>query len=89
MVGLIPLDAILMAGRYYLKKQNRTIGVSTNDIIECAIQSLGLNDVTPFNIQEKIIEFAVSNATDNLADLSILKFNDELSSNSPAPGGGV
>ncbi len=88
LVGLIPLDAILMAGRYYLKKQNRTIGVPTNEIIECAIQSLGLNDVTPFIIQEKIIEFAVSNTTNNLADLTILGFNDELSSNSPAPGGG-
>jgi glutamate formiminotransferase/formiminotetrahydrofolate cyclodeaminase len=88
LVGLIPLDAILMAGRYFLKKQNQTTGIPTKDIIECAIQSLGLNDVAPFIIQEKIIEFAVSTNTDNLVGLSVTDFNDELSSNSPAPGGG-
>ena len=47
LVGLIPLDAIIMAGKHYLKKQNRSIGVPESDIIDCAIQSLGLDDVTP------------------------------------------
>ena len=61
LVGLIPLEAVLMAGTYYLKKQNRSIGVPVNDIIECAIQSLGLNDVAPFIINEKIIDYAVNN----------------------------
>ena len=88
LVGLIPLDAILMAGTHYLKKQNRSIGVPIKDIIECAIQSLGLNDVTLFDANEKIIDYAVikdSKREDSLIDI---KFLEELSTNSPAPGGG-
>ena len=88
LVGLIPLEAILMAGTHYLKKQNRSIGVPNKDIIECAVQSLGLNDVTPFNINEKIIDYAVT--IDNEKDSTIIDFEflNELSRNSPAPGGG-
>jgi len=88
LVGLIPLDAMLMAGTYYLKKQNRSIGVPTNDIIECAIQSLGLNDVTLFNPNEKIIDYAVINDKKREDSMIDIKFLDELSTNSPAPGGG-
>jgi len=88
LVGLIPLDAILMAGKHYLKKQGRTIGVTEEILIESAIQSLGLNDVTQFNPQEKIIDFAVKQKEGRLIDLSVKGFIDELSSNSPAPGGG-
>ncbi|MFL2983370.1 MAG: glutamate formimidoyltransferase [Candidatus Neomarinimicrobiota bacterium] len=88
LVGLIPLDAMLMAGTHYLKKQNRSIGIPTKDIIECAIQSLGLNDVTPFDVNEKIIDYAVYK-NDKIEDSIIdLKFLDDLSTNSPAPGGG-
>ncbi len=88
LVGLIPLEAILMAGTHYLKKQNRSIGVPNKDIIECAVQSLGLNDVTPFNINEKIIDYAV--AKDAVKENTIIDFEflNELSRNSPAPGGG-
>ena len=88
LVGLIPLDAIIMAGKYYLQKQGRTIGVPESDIIESAVQSLGLNDVTPFVPKEKIIEFAVGEKSGNLMSLSVDGFTNELSSNSPAPGGG-
>ena len=60
LVGLIPLEAMVMAGKHYLAKQNRSIGVPTADIVECAVQSLGLNDVTKFDPQEKIIDYAVT-----------------------------
>jgi len=88
LVGLIPLEAILMAGKYYLKKQGSTIGIPEEMIIETAVQSLGLNDVTPFIPDEKIIDFAVKSKECKLIDLSVKGFTDELSSNSPAPGGG-
>jgi glutamate formiminotransferase/formiminotetrahydrofolate cyclodeaminase len=88
LVGLIPLDAIIMAGKYYLQKQGRTIGVPESDIIESAVQSLGLNDVTPFVPKEKIIEFAMGEKSGNLMSLSVDGFTNELSNNSPAPGGG-
>ncbi|MBT3299146.1 MAG: glutamate formimidoyltransferase [Candidatus Marinimicrobia bacterium] len=88
LVGLIPLEAILMAGKHYLKKQNRSLGVPTDQIIECAIQSLGLDDVTEFNPNEKIIDYAVGVEERPLMALTGSAFIDELSSNSPAPGGG-
>ena len=88
LVGLIPLEAVLMAGNYYLKKQNRSIGVPVKDIIECAVQSLGLNDVAPFNINEKIIDYAVNKDSQNEKTMIDTDFLNELSTNSPAPGGG-
>ncbi len=88
LVGLIPKEALLMAGRHYLKKQRRTTAVPETDIIECAIQSLGLNDLYPFKSNEKIVEFAVDQSSPNLMSLTSEGFVDELSSNSPAPGGG-
>ena len=88
LVGLIPLEAILMAGRHYLSKQRRTVGVPEEDIIQAAVQSLGLNDVTPFIAEEKIIEYAVKESDDELMSMSAQGFVNELSTNSPAPGGG-
>ena len=88
LVGLIPLEAVLMAGSYYLKKQNRSIGVPVKDIIECAVQSLGLNDVAPFIINEKIIDYAVNKDSQNEQTMIDTEFLNELSTNSPAPGGG-
>ena len=88
LVGLIPLEAVLMAGNYYLKKQNRSIGVPVKDIIECAVQSLGLNDVAPFIINEKIIDYAVNKDSQNEQTMIDTEFLNELSTNSPAPGGG-
>ena len=88
LVGLIPLEAVLMAGKHYLKKQNRSPGVPVKDIVECAVQSLGLNDVTPFNPKEKIIDYAVKKEDRPLKSLVKTDFVEELSTNSPAPGGG-
>ncbi len=88
LVGLIPLEAMIMAGKYYLKKQNRSLGVPTADIVECAVQSLGLNDVTKFDPQEKIIDYAVQSENRPLMSLTGTGFVKELSTNSPAPGGG-
>ena len=88
LVGLIPKDALIAAGEHYLKKQKRSIGVPETDIIECAIQSLGLNDVTKFDTNTKIIEYAVQNEGRTLIRLKSEDFIKELSRNSPAPGGG-
>ena len=88
LVGLIPLEAMLMAGKHYLKKQNRSLGVPVKDIVECAIQSLGLNDVTKFDPSEKIIDYAVKKEDRPLKSLVENEFVEELSTNSPAPGGG-
>ncbi|HBN44984.1 MAG TPA: glutamate formimidoyltransferase [Candidatus Marinimicrobia bacterium] len=88
LVGLMPKEALLMAGHHYLKKQLRTTAVPENDIIECAVQSLGLNDLYPFKPEEKIVEFAVGQKTGDLIGMTSEGFVDELSSNSPAPGGG-
>ena len=88
LVGLIPLEAMLMAGQHYLKKQNRSQGIVQKQIVECAIQSLGLNDVTEFIPDEKIIEYAVNQEKRLLLTMPGKELIDELSSNSPAPGGG-
>ncbi len=85
LVGLIPLDAMTSAGKYYLQKQKRSIGVPVSDIIECAVQSLGLNDVTPFINNEKIIDYAVMDKNDDMFDKDFL---ESVSLNTSAPGGG-
>ena len=87
LVGLVPKDALVLAGKHYLTKQNRTLGVVERDIIECAVQSLGLNDVSKFNPSEKIIEYAIE-SNDGLMDLSSRDLVSLISDSSPAPGGG-
>jgi glutamate formiminotransferase/formiminotetrahydrofolate cyclodeaminase len=87
LVGLIPLEAMLQAGRHYLKKAGLSTGIPEQDIIETAIQSLGLRDVAPFDSQQKIIEYRVAAATP-LADLTVKSFVDLTSTDAPAPGGG-
>jgi glutamate formiminotransferase/formiminotetrahydrofolate cyclodeaminase len=87
LVGLIPLEAMLRAGRHYLKKSGVSLGVPESEIIETAIQSLGLNDVAPFDPKQKIIEYRVATATP-LADLTVKSFVDLTSTDAPAPGGG-
>ena len=89
LVGLIPLDALLMAGKYYLKKQQRSIGLPESDIIDTAIQSLGLNNIVKFKKDEKIIEYAIKKEKGNLISMTNMEFLNELSRNSPAPGGGT
>ncbi len=89
LVGLIPLDAMLQTGRYFLKKQNLSTGIPERMIIHTAIQSLGLNELTPFDPDEKIIEYRIArNKKTTLIGMRCHEFLDELSTDSPAPGGG-
>jgi glutamate formiminotransferase/formiminotetrahydrofolate cyclodeaminase len=89
LVGLIPLKSILDAGRYFLKKQKRSLGVSETELIRIAIQSLGLEELGPFKPEERIIEFLLENKSDSkLVSMTLKEFLDETASESPAPGGG-
>ena len=88
LVGLIPLSAILDAGRYYLRKQHRSTGVSDAELIKIAVKSLGLDELGEFDPNEKIIEYAIDDRTGRLADLSVRRFVEETASESVAPGGG-
>ncbi len=88
-VGLVPLKAMLDAGKYFLKKQRRSLGIPEEDIINIAIRSLGLNDVKPFNPDEKIIEYMIRDDQQNkLVKMNLREFANETSRESPAPGGG-
>ncbi|MBK6345177.1 MAG: glutamate formimidoyltransferase [Bacteroidales bacterium] len=89
LVGLAPLKVFTDAGKYFLKKQNRSVGVSEAELIKIAVKSLGLDDLKPFNPDEKIIEYVLQDKTSKkLMDLSCIAFADETASESPAPGGG-
>ncbi|MFZ4704980.1 MAG: glutamate formimidoyltransferase [Bacteroidales bacterium] len=89
LVGLIPLKAMLDAGKHFLKKQQRSLGVSESELLKIAVKSLGLDDLKPFNPQEKIIEYVLAGKdTRNLMDMTCKGFADETASESPAPGGG-
>jgi glutamate formiminotransferase/formiminotetrahydrofolate cyclodeaminase len=88
LVGLIPKQALLDAGRHYLEKQGKSPGVPEKELIRTAVISLGLNDVVPFDPQKKIIEFQFEESTPKLAGKTIREFADELSMESPTPGGG-
>ncbi len=87
-VGMVPLEAMLEAGRYYLKKQGRSTGVPEKELVDSAVISLGLAEISPFDPQKKIIEYAIADNAKQLRKMSITAFADELSSDSPAPGGG-
>ncbi len=89
LVGLIPLESLLQAGRYFLKKQKRSTGVSEKELIRIAVISMGLSELAPFKPEEKIIEYLLKNPEDeSLVKLSLSEFADETASESPAPGGG-
>ncbi len=89
LVGLIPLKAMLDAGKYFLRKQKRSAGVSDDELIKIAIKSMGLNDIHEFNPEEKIIEFVMAEKTKRkLIDMNLKAFMNETASESPAPGGG-
>lgn len=91
LVGLIPLNSMIDAGKYFLKKQNRSIGIPEEDIIKIAIESLGLNQVKTFDPNKNIIEYyldKITNKNGKLIDLSSRSFSDEVSRETPAPGGG-
>jgi glutamate formiminotransferase/formiminotetrahydrofolate cyclodeaminase len=88
LVGLIPKEALLMAGRHYLTKQGKSPGVPDEDLIKTAVFSLGLDDVAPFDPQKKIIEYQFKEVERSLLDYNLREFANELSVDSPAPGGG-
>ncbi len=88
LVGLIPLEAMLEAGRYFLRKQKRSTGVDRDELLKIAIKSMGLNDLKPFNPKERIIEFLLEEPGKKLVDMSLTAFANETASESPAPGGG-
>ena len=88
LIGLIPLQAMIIAGKYYLKQQRRSIGIPTKDIIHIAVKSMGLDDLLPFDPNKKIIEYCIKDLYGPLASSKVYAFANDLSSDSPAPGGG-
>lgn len=88
-VGLVPLKTMIEAGKHYLRKQNRSVGVDNNEIIKIAVKSMGLDDLKPFVAKEKIIEYQIEDLnTKKLVDFTCTGFANETASESPAPGGG-
>lgn len=89
LVGVVPLKAMLDAGRYFLDKQQRSTGISEKEIIKIAIKSMGLDELAPFDPEKKIIEYILRDSSKKkLIDLTIEGFANETASESPAPGGG-
>ncbi|HEV8270973.1 MAG TPA: cyclodeaminase/cyclohydrolase family protein, partial [Chitinophagaceae bacterium] len=89
LVGLIPLKAMLDAGKYFLKKQKRSVGVSEKELLRIAVKSMGLDELYPFKPEEKIIEYMLQDKNDSrLVSMPLNDFADETASESPAPGGG-
>lgn len=89
LVGLVPLQAMLDAGKHYLKKQERSLGISEEEIIHIAVKSLGLDELKPFNPKERIIEYLLEpEKGDKLIDMNLRAFANETASESMAPGGG-
>ncbi|MEE4284720.1 MAG: glutamate formimidoyltransferase [Mariniphaga sp.] len=89
LVGLVPLQAMLDAGRYFLRKQQRSTGISDEEIIKIAVKSMGLDELYPFDSKKKIIEYLIEeNPGEKLVDKTVKDFVHETASESPAPGGG-
>jgi len=89
LVGLVPLKAMLDAGKYFLLKQQRSVGVSEKELVKIAIKSMGLSELSPFIPEERIIEYLLKDkASSKLASMTLTDFADETASESPAPGGG-
>ncbi len=89
-VGLVPKEAIVETGKYYLLKQKKTVGIPEKEIVDIAIKSLGLSSVSPFEPEEKIIEYIIEKDKKSslLVERKLNDFIDEVSKDSPAPGGG-
>lgn len=89
LVGLVPLQSLTEAGKYFLKKQQRSTGVSEKELIKIAVKSMGLEELSPFKPEERIIEYLLQNKEDRrLVNRTLTDFADETASESPAPGGG-
>lgn len=88
-VGLIPKKVLIDAGKHFLAKQQRSLGISEEEIIKIAVKSMGLDDLCPFNPREKVIEYLLEDDTKKrLIDFTCKGFAEETASESPAPGGG-
>ncbi len=89
LIGLIPLEAMLEAGRYFLRKQQRSTGVSDAELIRIAVKSMGLDELAPFDPQKRIIEYMLDESSKKkLVDRTLRDLTEETASESPAPGGG-
>jgi glutamate formiminotransferase/formiminotetrahydrofolate cyclodeaminase len=89
LVGLIPLKAMLDAGKYFLAKQQRSTGVSEEELIRIAVKSMGLDELTPFEPRKRIIEYLLEDEIASpLINMNLKQFANETASESPAPGGG-
>ncbi len=86
-VGMVPYPALLESGKFYLKRQNRSVGIPIKDILETAVQSLGLRDVADFKIEERVLGLP-EDLNAPLVQMKVSDFIDEVSRESPAPGGG-
>ncbi len=87
LVGLMPLQPLLDAGKFYLRKQGKSAGVPEREVVEIAIRSLGLDQLAPFDADKKVIDYQFR-ARGPLVSMAVDRFVDEVSSESPAPGGG-
>lgn len=88
-VGLVPKSTLIDAGKYFLRKQQRSVGISEKEIIKIAIKSMGLDDLKPFDAKDKVIEYMMEDdSEDKLVDMSVADFAYETASESAAPGGG-
>ena len=88
LVGLVPLQAMLDAGKHFLRKQKRSLGIADEELIKIAIKSMGLDDLKPFNPRERVIEYLIEDNAPKLIEMDLKAFADETASESPAPGGG-
>ena len=89
LIGLVPKKVLIDAGKYFLKKQKRSIGISEHEIIKIAVKTLGLDELSEFKPKERVIEYILEeNNTQPLINMTLTEFANETASESPAPGGG-
>ena len=88
LIGLVPKKVLIDAGKYFLTKQSRSLAIPEREIIHIAVKTLGLDELQPFNQDERIIEYALKNDNHFLANMTLIDFANKTSSESPAPGGG-
>ena len=92
LIGLVPKKALLDAGKHFLRKQERSEGIHEEEIMKIAVKSLGLDELAPFNIRERVIEYVLEDrmyaGSTRLVDMTLTKFANETAAESPAPGGG-
>ena len=89
LVGLVPKKVLIDAGKHFLRKQERSTGIHESEIIKIAIRTLGLNELAPFNVRERVIEYMLEDGIKKpLVNITLTDFANETASESPAPGGG-